>query len=101
MDRREGEGISRGTHCPPCPLSSPFRNVKRRQEWGEVEEAGGGQVTGTGLGLVGRGRKTESGELWRWDQGTWGQEKDRPGPSPRLPEGIRPSNPRPCVLPAR
>lgn len=36
-----------------------------------MEEADGGQVMGTGLGLVVRGRKTKSGELWRWDQGTW------------------------------
>lgn len=45
MEGREGEGISRGTGCPPCLLSSPFRNVKRRQDGDKEEEAGGGQVT--------------------------------------------------------
>lgn len=50
MEGREGEGISRGTGCQPCLLSSPFRNVKRRQD-GDTGAGEGGQVTGTGTGL--------------------------------------------------
>lgn len=87
-----GRGDLQGHLLPALPAFFPLQKCKEEIGMGRMEEADGGQVMGTGLGLAVRGRKTESRELGRWDQGTWGQGS---GPSSRLPEGIRPSNPLP------
>lgn len=50
VGRERGRGGLQGHGLPALPAFFPFRNVKRRQGWGEAGEADGGQVTGTEMG---------------------------------------------------
>lgn len=50
VGRERGSGALQGHGCPACLCSSPFRNVKRRQD-------GDRGRTGNGLGRLGGGVK--------------------------------------------